>query len=122
MPNRTQFKSHEDYLQWYRDYRKNNPNVREYTRKYNNAWRKEFGYEAESKSHKKYPEKQLARLILNYAIRTGKISRGKCEVCKSQKTQGHHDDYSKPLEVKWFCPKHHAEHHKLLSTVSMKTS
>lgn len=30
-----------------------------------------------------------------------------CEVCGSLDTQRHHDDYSKPLEVRWVCPLHH---------------
>lgn len=25
--------------------------------------------------------------------------------------QAHHDDYSKPLEVRWLCPSHHKLHH-----------
>lgn len=47
------------------------------------------------------------------AIRVGKLKRGTCEVCKSQKVVGHHDDYSKPLDVRWFCRKHHIEIHCL---------
>ena len=35
-----------------------------------------------------------------------------CEVCGERKTHAHHDDYSKPLEVKWLCKKHHDEHHR----------
>lgn len=30
------------------------------------------------------------------------------------KVQAHHDDYSKPLEVRWLCVPHHALHHKQL--------
>lgn len=112
MPNRTQFKTHKEYLQWYRDYRKKNPKIREYTRKYNNAWRTIHGYEAEKKSEKKFKDKRIARKRLSYAVSTGKIVRGNCEVCGKMDAQGHHEDYAKPLQVKWLCPKHHAEVHK----------
>lgn len=58
------------------------------------------------------PEKLRARYTLRYAVRTGKIQRGKCLRCESMLTQGHHEDYSKPLEVIWVCVKHHAEMHR----------
>ena len=35
-----------------------------------------------------------------------------CEVCGATKAQAHHCNYSKPLDVRWLCPKHHAEWHK----------
>jgi ribosomal protein S27AE len=35
-----------------------------------------------------------------------------CEVCGNLKAQAHHDDYSKPLQVRWLCQKHHTEHHQ----------
>lgn len=56
---------------------------------------------------KKYPEKLSAKDKVRYAIKKGLISRKPCEVCKDIKSQGHHDDYSKPLEVRWLCSKHH---------------
>jgi hypothetical protein len=34
-----------------------------------------------------------------------------CEVCGDPQTHAHHDDYSKPLDVRWFCPRHHREEH-----------
>lgn len=45
-------------------------------------------------------------------IRSGKIRRRPREICGSEKdVHGHHDDYSKPFDVKWFCRKHHWEYH-----------
>jgi len=40
------------------------------------------------------------------------LERQPCEVCGAQKAQAHHDDYSKPLDVRWLCTTHHAEWHK----------
>ncbi len=37
-----------------------------------------------------------------------------CERCGSPKVHGHHEDYSKPLEVMWLCTKHHGERHREL--------
>lgn len=35
-----------------------------------------------------------------------------CEVCGAPKTDAHHDDYSRPLDVRWLCRQHHnAKHH-----------
>ncbi len=55
----------------------------------------------------KYPEKYKARYALRNAVRLGKIEKGVCEVCSSAHTESYHDDYSKPLEVRWLCPLHH---------------
>ena len=45
------------------------------------------------------------------AIRRGELRRKPCEVCGNRKSHGHHDDYSKPLTVRWLCAKHHQQHH-----------
>lgn len=56
--------------------------------------------------------KRRARWQLKDAIRYGKITRGSvCEIggeCEGP-IQAHHDDYSKPLEVRWICRKHHMD-------------
>ena len=41
----------------------------------------------------------------------GKYVRGKCEVCGIKNAEAHHDDYAKPLEIKWLCKGHHKLHH-----------
>lgn len=61
------------------------------------------------KYYKANQTKIKCRTAFNYAILTGKIARGPCEVCGSTtKIEGHHEDYSKPLEVNWLCKEHHA--------------
>jgi hypothetical protein len=56
-------------------------------------------------------QKRLARVALGNAVQQGKIKRHPCEKCGAENVHGHHDDYSKPLVVRWLCPKHHAEEH-----------
>lgn len=63
----------------------------------------------------KNPEKRLAWYELSKAINRGDIIKKPCQECNSTvRIHGHHDDYSKPLEVIWLCPLHHRRHHKLL--------
>jgi hypothetical protein len=45
------------------------------------------------------------------AIKNGKLTPEPCEVCGKNKTQGHHEDYSKPLDVIWLCVRHHQDRH-----------
>ena len=121
MPNRSSFKNHKEYLEYYKKYRKKNrKKMREYNKNYNKEYRKEHGYYNEENWKKNNPEKVKAQRMLNYAIRVGIIERGKCEVCDGENSQGHHDDYSKPLKVKWLCPIHHKEYHLKLDLIDKK--
>lgn len=61
---------------------------------------------------KKYPQKYKAGIILRNAVRLGKIIKTPCIVCGNKKTEGHHENYSKQLEVIWLCVKHHREIHR----------
>lgn len=57
------------------------------------------------------PEKRKAQWAVNNAVRDGKLSKAPCEVCGEEEVDGHHDDYSKPLEVRWLCRVHHQAAH-----------
>lgn len=62
--------------------------------------------------------KRSAHLLVQYAVRRGDMKKYSCEVCGKKKVEAHHDDYSKPLEVRWLCRKHHMDHHQILNEVS----
>lgn len=57
------------------------------------------------------PAKRSAHQAVGNAIRAGKLIRQPCEQCGAV-AQAHHDDYSKPLDVRWLCTTHHAEWHR----------
>ena len=44
------------------------------------------------------------------AIARGELARKPCEVCGGR-AHAHHEDYGRPLEVRWLCPWHHARQH-----------
>jgi hypothetical protein len=55
--------------------------------------------------------KANARSYLNVYIRRGKIIKQPCISCGDLNTEGHHHDYTKPLDVVWYCRKCHLNHH-----------
>lgn len=64
---------------------------------------------------------QRAHDLCEKAISNGKLHNpGKCSVCSDESRfadgrtaiQAHHDDYNKPLSVRWLCQKCHHEWHK----------
>lgn len=63
----------------------------------------------------KYHEQRHAYNIIRSAFENGALVRGPCEVCGGPRTDAHHDDYSKPLEVRFLCRKHHGEAHSKTS-------
>lgn len=57
------------------------------------------------------PEQARAWDAVSNALKDGRLMRAPCEVCGDPESQGHHDDYSKPLEVRWLCATHHRHEH-----------
>jgi hypothetical protein len=57
------------------------------------------------------PVRLRAKQLVRNAIRRGDLTRKPCEVC-GDRAQAHHDDYSKPLVVRWLCTVHHGYEHR----------
>jgi len=59
------------------------------------------------------PEKRVAGIAVMNALKLKKLTRPEsCSVChKPCRPEGHHFDYSKPLEVVWVCKACHTEFH-----------
>jgi len=73
--------------------------------------RQDYGYLKEWRE--KYPNKYKAHNLVNNHKRAGNISEQPCEYCGSLKVVAHHDDYSKPLNIRWLCQAHHKQWHAL---------
>lgn len=79
-------------------------------RKYNKS---EAGKQSKKRHAEKHPDRVFARKVLQLALRMGQLARPeKCECCGQipppmhdgrTGIQGHHPDYSKPLDVEWLC-------------------
>lgn len=66
--------------------------------------------------HSELPEeakrRAAARAKLHVYVKRGKVTKGVCSVCGEVKVEAHHEDYSKPLDVIWYCRKHHIRYHE----------
>jgi hypothetical protein len=59
------------------------------------------------------PEKRRAHVMTGNALRDGRLVREPCFMCGSEKSEAHHENYSKPLAVVWLCHAHHSGWHRL---------
>ena len=62
------------------------------------------------------------RQIVWIATRGGLLHRQPCESCGAPKSEAHHDDYTKPLEVRWFCRQCHKALHAASLTTPARTA
>lgn len=89
-------------------------NLKKYRVKVALAWSKKhperynsFQVKGRLNYRKKYPERIHAHRVVASAIRKGEIKKLNCQVCGNPKSQAHHEDHLKPLEIVWLCVKHH---------------
>lgn len=57
-------------------------------------------------------DRYLVKTLVSNAIRDGRLLKQPCWVCGEAKSQAHHGAYDRPMDVSWFCAKHHAQLHK----------
>lgn len=58
-----------------------------------------------------------ARRAVQRAVKSGKLTKPRaCPVCKrrlpAKLIHGHHEDYNRPLDVRWMCQRCHAAEHR----------
>lgn len=80
------------------------------TNSYNREWRKLNHLTEKQRFNGNVRRNTLHR------IKSGKINKKLCEVCGGSKTEAHHDDYTKPYDIRWFCVQHHVSHHKKIKS------
>lgn len=67
-----------------------------------------------AKKYRRNPETKIkvaAHQMVWGAMKLGLLIRKPCEQCGAEPTDAHHDDYLKPLEVRWLCRSCHKAHH-----------
>jgi hypothetical protein len=73
--------------------------------------RKEKALEYQKTRRANNPNKYKAHCTVNNALRDGNLTKQPCEVCGNPRVEAHHDDYTKPLDVRWLCFEHHRQIH-----------
>lgn len=83
--------------------------IREYDRNRGNRQ----GYAYTKEWRERFPKKYRAHRMVGYKVSSGQIVKPDvCESCaKPGYIEGHHDDYDKPLEVRWLCAPCHKQWH-----------
>jgi len=106
-------------IDYYRDYDKDRAMLPHRVKARSEYQMTDAGKASMNKAHQNWLEhntvKRAAHIMLGNAVRDGKIVKSDaCAVCWTTKGRihGHHDDYAKPLEVRWLCPKCHSDWHK----------
>ena len=73
--------------------------------------RNKESYLKRGETYAKNSVKTKAKKAVHYALKIGKLIKQPCEKCGAEKADAHHDDYAKPLEVRWLCRSHHIAWH-----------
>ncbi len=67
------------------------------------------------------PMRHRARELIKRAIRSGTVIRmSSCSNCDNKNPEAHHDDYTKPFDVRWLCKRCHMQLHHLKDDWSAK--
>jgi Zn finger protein HypA/HybF involved in hydrogenase expression len=106
-------------IDYYREYDKKRANDPKRVKARAEYIKTDAGKAASNKAKRKWAERNAikygASTIVGNAVRDGKLIKPEyCEDCgcKPERLHGHHDDYAKPLDVRWLCPQCHSNWHK----------
>lgn len=72
--------------------------------------------------NERHPEKHRARTAVSNALKLGQLIRQPCQICGDSKSEAHHEDYSKPLDVIWLCNEHHKARHREINAERRRNS
>lgn len=112
-------KHRNDNIEKIREYDRNRLNKSERAKQSAEYQKTERGKEVKRRAILKYRKdklKYVAKNDLNNAIKYGRIQKPRsCSNCNVEcSPHGHHDDYSKPLDVRWLCAKCHTDFHNVV--------
>ena len=82
--------------------------------------RSKFSTKTTQRIRKQFPHIYKAQTIVNNTVRSGELVKPDiCSACdkKGRQIEGHHDDYSKPLDIIWLCSACHKQLHRELKQV-----
>lgn len=103
-------------IEYYREYDRNRSQLEHRVLSRKNYQKtdnyKQSSAKAIAKFQKSNPEIRRAHILVNNAIRDGKLKTKPCLIC-GEKAEAHHFDYSLPLNVIWLCGIHHKNTHKI---------
>jgi hypothetical protein len=66
----------------------------------------------QAKWRQNHPKQVWAQASLRSALNRGLIVQQPCEDCGDTNAEAHHDDYDKPMCVRWLCRLHHKAVHR----------
>lgn len=73
--------------------------------------RKEANAENKRRYKIEFAPKINAKNLVKSMVIKGEIMKKSCEICGADKVDAHHDDYAKPLSIRWLCRRHHSAWH-----------
>ena len=77
------------------------------------AWRDAHPERQRAYAKKSFkPEQRRASDAVSYAIKIGALVRQPCKQCGTEPSEAHHDDYARPLDVRWLCRRCHKRLHR----------
>lgn len=57
----------------------------------------------------------IAYIAVATALRKGTLSKAACETCGNPHVEAHHEDYDRPLDIRWLCHRCHMGEHAAMA-------